>query len=306
MTMSRNLAYLARVLAAGTTLVTLVTLVTLMTPGRMHAQIRASELQSVSQTVDGTNIRLTYSRPRMRGRWPIFGTKAVQWGEVWTPGANWATLFETNRDISVGNVRVPKGKYGVWFVVRKDSAWTMLLDPKWKQFHEDHPTPKSTQIHIPLRVDSADVEDVLTFSFPSISANGGTLAMRWARTRVSADFTVTPSLSDLLPEKDAAPYVGTYALRGPKDKADSGQLIVTYEGGGLKARFEPEDSYMKTFALMRVGPNVFTAGLYEKGVIYEVLKPDMMFTFTLAPGKPATFEVRQDDDTLEFIGRRKP
>ena len=122
MIMSRNLAYLARVLVAGTTLTTLVT------PGRMQAQIRASELQSVSQTVDGTNIRLTYSRPRMRGRWPIFGTKAVQWGEVWTPGANWATLFETNRDISVGNVRVPRGKYGVWFVVRKDSAWTMLLD----------------------------------------------------------------------------------------------------------------------------------------------------------------------------------
>jgi hypothetical protein len=278
----------------------------LVTPSRTHAQIRASELQSVSQTVDGTTIRLTYSRPRMRGRWPIFGTKAVQWGEVWTPGANWATLFETNRDLTVGSARVPKGKYGVWFVVRKDSAWTMLLDPKWKQFHEDHPTPNSTQIHVPLRVDSADVEDVLTFSFPSISANGGTLAMRWARTRVSADFTVTPTLSDLLPEKEAAPYVGTYGLRGPKDKADSGQMIVTYEGGGLKARFEPEDPYMKTFALMRVGANVFTAGLYEKGVIYEVLKPDMMFTFSMASGKPTTFEVRRDDDSLEFMGRRKP
>jgi hypothetical protein len=297
MTMPWNRARIAATFAVGALLVT---------PSRTHAQIRASELQSVSQTVDGTTIRLTYSRPRMRGRWPIFGTKAVQWGEVWTPGANWATLFETNRDLTVGSARVPKGKYGVWFVVRKDSAWTMLLDPKWKQFHEDHPTPNSTQIHVPLRVDSADVEDVLTFSFPSISANGGTLAMRWARTRVSADFTVTPTLSDLLPEKEAAPYVGTYGLRGPKDKADSGQMIVTYEGGGLKARFEPEDPYMKTFALMRVGANVFTAGLYEKGVIYEVLKPDMMFTFSMASGKPTTFEVRRDDDSLEFMGRRKP
>lgn len=275
-------------------------------PTRADAQIRASELQSVAQTVDGTTIRVTYSRPRMRGRWPIFGTEAVQWGEVWTPGANWATLLETNKDITIGTKRVPKGKYGVWFVVRKDSAWTMLLDPKWKQFHMDHPKPKSTQIHVPLRVDSAAVEEVLTFSFPTLSANGGTLAMRWARTQVSADFTVTPSLSDLLPEKDAAPYVGVYAMREGKAKADSGRVIVTYEGGGLKARFEPEDPYMKTFALMRVGPNVFTAGLYEKGVIYEVLKPDMMFTFTLVPGKPVTFEVRGEDDELYFTGRRKP
>ena len=278
----------------------------LATPARSDAQIRASELQSVAQTVDGTTIRLTYSRPRMRGRWPIFGTKAVQWGEVWTPGANWATLLETNKDITIGNKRVPKGKYGVWMVVRKDSAWTLLLDPKWKQYHEDHPGPNDTQIQVPLRMDSAAVEEVLTFSFPAISVNGGTLAMHWARTRVSAEFTVTPTLSDALSEREAMPYVGTYTTREAKATADDGRMIVTYEGGGLKARFEPEDTYMKTFALMRVGPNVFTAGLYEKGVIYEVLKPDMMFTFTLMPGKPATFEVRGDDDTLEFTGRRQP
>ncbi len=279
----------------------------LTTPVRSAAQIRASELQSLAQTVDGTTIRLTYSRPRTRERWPIFGTKIVQWGEVWTPGANWATLFETNKDITVGDKRVPKGKYSVWFIVRKDSAWTMLLDPKWHQFHEDHPKPSNSQIHIALRVDTAAaMEDVLQWSFPVISARGGTLAMHWARTRVSTDFAVTPSLSDLLAEREALPYVGTYVTREAKAKADSGRMIVTYEGGGLKARFEPEDTYMKTFALMRVGPNVFTAGLYEKGAIYEVLKPDMMFTFTLVAGKPLTFEVRGDDDTLEFTGRRIP
>ena len=277
-----------------------------ITPTHSAAQIRASELQSVAQTVDGTTIRVTYSRPRMRGRWPIFGTEAVQWGEVWTPGANWATLLETDKDITIGDKRVPKGKYGVWMVVRKDSAWTMLLDPKWRQYHMDHPAPNSTQIHVPLRVDSAAMEDVLTWSFPVISARGGTLVMHWARTRVSTEFTVAPTLSDALAEKDAAPYVGTYALRGPKDQADSGRMIVTYEGGGLKARLEPEDPYMKTFALMRTGPNIFTAGLYEKGVIYEVLKPDMMFTFTLVNGKPGTFEVRGEDDELYFTGRRQP
>ena len=74
-----------------------------LSPSRAAAQIRASELQSVAQTVDGTTIRVTYSRPRTRERWPIFGTKIVQWGEVWTPGANWATLLETNKDITLGS-----------------------------------------------------------------------------------------------------------------------------------------------------------------------------------------------------------
>ncbi len=56
--------------------------IVLASPATAEAQIRASELQSIAQTVDGTTLRITYSRPRMRGRWPIFGTKAVQYGEV--------------------------------------------------------------------------------------------------------------------------------------------------------------------------------------------------------------------------------
>ena len=97
-------------------------------------------------------------------------------GRSVTPGANWATLFETNREITVGNKRVPKGKYSVWFIVRKDSAWTMLLDPKWHQFHEDHPKPNDTQIHITLRVDTAAaMEDVLSGRFRSSAC----AAARW-------------------------------------------------------------------------------------------------------------------------------
>ncbi len=59
-----------------------------LTPVRADAQIRASELQSIAQTVDGTTLRVTYSRPRLRGRSQVFGTRAVHWGEVWAPGAN--------------------------------------------------------------------------------------------------------------------------------------------------------------------------------------------------------------------------
>src|SRR5512147_2293691 len=76
-----------------------------------HAQIRASELQTIAQTVDGTTIKLTYSRPRLRGRSNVWGTRIVNWGEVWTPGANDATLLETDRDLTMGGVPVPKGKY---------------------------------------------------------------------------------------------------------------------------------------------------------------------------------------------------
>jgi len=48
-------------------------------PVALEAQIRASELGTVSQTIDGTVISVEYSRPRARGRASLFGTKAVRW-----------------------------------------------------------------------------------------------------------------------------------------------------------------------------------------------------------------------------------
>ena len=67
-------------------------------PARAPAQVRASEAASVSQTVDGTKITIEYSRPRGRARDSLFG-KVVPWGEVWTAGANLATLGVTSLDL---------------------------------------------------------------------------------------------------------------------------------------------------------------------------------------------------------------
>ncbi|WP_309670644.1 DUF2911 domain-containing protein [Gemmatimonas sp.] len=290
----------------------LAALSSVLSPTRAQAQIKASELQSIAQTVDGTTVRVTYSRPRMRGRYPIFGTKRVQWGEVWTPGANWATLLEVNKDLTIAGTKVPKGKYGVWMVVDRSASWTMLLDPKWKQYHTDHPKPNDTQIRVAVRADSNAVrEEVLTWSFPAITVRGGTLAMHWANMRVTTDFTVEPSISELLPEAEARPYLGTFELTNGKTGKVDAKMIVTYARGGLKAQFDPKDDYLQTFALMRTGPQVFTVGLYESaevyagGEIYEVLKPDMMFTFKVVGGV-LTLECRGEDDELYFTGKKLP
>ena len=39
----------------------------LLLPGAVSAQIRASEMGTMTQVIDGTKISVTYSRPRMRG-----------------------------------------------------------------------------------------------------------------------------------------------------------------------------------------------------------------------------------------------
>lgn len=284
-------------------------------PAPLAAQIRASELQTISQTVDGTVVTISYSRPRLRGREVVFGTPAVHWGEVWTPGANFATTLEVNRPIRISAVDVPVGKYSVWMIVTQDSSWTMLLDPRPRLFHTEHPEPDSTHIRIPVRVDAAygHREDALTWSFPAITARGGTMAMHWDRTRVTMDFTVQPTLSEFFPEAEAGRYVGVYVLAPPPGIVvpddEVPKLVVLYERGGLKMRFEPPDSYMQTAALMRVARDIFTVGLYmaaevyADGEIYEVMRPDFMLTFSEIDGV-MTLEARDADDELLFTGKR--
>ena len=68
----------------------------------------------MTQIIDGTKISMEYSRPRARGRNPLFGNpRVVRWNEVWTPGANWATTFEINKPITLAGRAVAKGKYSV-------------------------------------------------------------------------------------------------------------------------------------------------------------------------------------------------
>jgi hypothetical protein len=272
----------------------------------LHAQVRASELASVSQVVDGTKLTIEYSRPRARGRSPLFGTKIVQWNEVWTPGANDATTFALNKDVQLNGTPVAKGKYSVWLVVRQTGDWTMVLDPRAKLFHMDHPDSTKDQIRFPVKVAQvAPAVDVLTWEFPAIRNNGATVAMTWGTYRVTVDMTVTPTLSSAFPASDAAQYLGRFTFTKPDGSALPAQsdLVVLHENGTLMAEFHPTDAYMKRFALIRVAPDMFVPGIYdEHGEIYEVLRPDVMLIFTRTNGVVTGIEMRNADDKLEMKG----
>ena len=131
----------------------------------------------MSQIIDGTKISMEYSRPRARGRDPLFGGRVVHWNEVWTPGANWATTLEASKDVTLNGQRVPKGKYSVWLVVRQNADWTLILDPRARRYHEERPDSTATQIRLAVRPTSAPFTEVLTWSMPALSGTGGTLAM---------------------------------------------------------------------------------------------------------------------------------
>ena len=275
----------------------------LASPFSLGAQIRASELGSMSQVIDGTKITVEYSRPRARGRDPIFGTKAVHWDEVWTPGANYATTFEVDKNVKVGGKPVPKGRYSVWMVVRKSGPWTFILEPEHKLYHMNPPDSSAAQIRIPVQPEAVPFTDVLTWSMPALRMDGGTLAMQWERVRIPVDIQVEPSLVVTFPADRAAAYTGEYLFTEadstgkPTNKTQI--VTVTHEDGVLKARFTPEDPYMKKFALVSIAPDWFAPGIYdEKGVLYEIMKPDFTMEFSREGGRAVSFVLRAMDDSI--------
>ena len=276
----------------------------------VSAQVKASEIGTISQVIDGTRIAMEYSRPRVRGRNPLFGTKAVHWGEVWTPGANYATTLETDKAITLDGHAVPKGKYSVWFVVRESGDWTMVLDPRWRRFHHTPPDSNAAQVRFPVRRREAPFAEVLTWTMPDLRVNGGTLMMNWERIAVSVNVGVTPTLTTTMPLADAQPYLGRYdfsEVDSTGKVTKTSPLVLDYDNGTLKGRVGLWNNYLGHFAMIRVAPDWFVPGVYDKqGEIYEVLRPDVIIEFTREEGRPMTFVWRGDDDKVFATGRRRP
>lgn len=279
-----------------------VLLLALLLPVDLIAQVKASELASISQTIDGTLITLEYSRPRVRGRNAVFGDE-VKWLEVWTPGANYATTLEISKDVQINKHPVPKGKYSVWMVVRQDKSWTFVLDPRPRLFHVVHPDSAANQIRFDVATVAAPRLEVLTWSFPGVSITGTTLQMQWDTVAVPLQIGVTPSLTRL-PADKAKEFLGDYSFRWAEDDTVTYTISFVQEKGDIMARWTPEPWPEANFLLLQKNGDTFFPGFLKDGELYEVAD-DLATQFQRKNGRITGFEVRNKKDKLQGTGIRK-
>jgi hypothetical protein len=96
-----------------------------------EAQIQtpaASPAGSVSTTVGLTDVKVTYARPKMKGR-KIFGDGKdflVPFGEMWRTGANNGTVISFSDDVTVEGHGVKKGEY-LLLTIPGANEWTVIL-----------------------------------------------------------------------------------------------------------------------------------------------------------------------------------
>jgi len=96
-----------------------------------EAQIQtpaASPAASVSTVVGLTDVKVTYARPKMKGR-KIYGSGGdflVPFGELWRTGANQGTVISFSDDVKVDGKDVKKGEY-LLLTIPGASEWTVIL-----------------------------------------------------------------------------------------------------------------------------------------------------------------------------------
>lgn len=173
----------------------------------LHPSRRPSPMGMARITLDdGTYVRLVYSRPYLRGRDNIFGTKEsealVPFGELWRFGANEATEISVTGDVTVGGQKLAAGTYSV-FVTPGEKEWTFHFNsalglngafarnPETGNFEmaykaeNDVATVKAAGGHLG---DDDEAVDQFTISFEKVEG-GAHMIVRWQKTEVRVPFS---------------------------------------------------------------------------------------------------------------------
>src|SRR5690606_15641307 len=93
---------------------------------------RPSPPDSVKVTTeDGVTIDIHYSKPSLKGR--QLGVDIAPAGQVWRTGANEATTFEVDKDVTVDGKPLPAGKYSIHSIPGEYQT-TVIINKVWKKW----------------------------------------------------------------------------------------------------------------------------------------------------------------------------
>jgi len=151
----------------------------------------ASPHETVTASVGGKTITITYGRPYMKGR-KIYG-ELVPFDKVWRTGADEATTFTTDGDLMLGSLHVPAGTYALFTIPRNQMDWTVILNKvakTWGSFsYEKNKAQDLGQTSAKLEKVATPVEQ-LTIAIQPGAGKNATLSITWETTRVTVPIMV--------------------------------------------------------------------------------------------------------------------
>src|SRR2546425_151141 len=146
--------------------------------------------QAQCKFADGKTITVDYSSPRThdpKTHQPrkIYGG-LVPYGEVWRTGANDATAFVTDANLTVGGKDVPAGSYTIFTVPAADK-WTLIVNKKNGEWGIPYKYESDELARVDMQV-SKTASPVENFTIAFDQTGGGcTMHLDWENTRASVE-----------------------------------------------------------------------------------------------------------------------
>jgi hypothetical protein len=135
---------------------------------------------------DGKSIKVDYSSPRAKGR-KIYGG-LVPYGKVWRTGANEATTFVTDANLTAGGKDIPAGSYTL-FTVPNQGKWALVISKKTGEWGTDYPGEGEDLARIDMEASKTpSAVENFTISFHEMG-NGCHMYMDWENTRATVELT---------------------------------------------------------------------------------------------------------------------
>jgi hypothetical protein len=142
-----------------------------------------------------SRIAIAYGQPHARGRKVEGGL--IPLDTVWRFGANAATTLHTDLDITLGDLKLPRGDYSL-FVLYSAKGWRLLVNRGTGQWGTDRDASKDLGSLTLASRAMAEPEEALTiYLVPESPRPGsgyaelrGTLRVKWGKTELTAPWRV--------------------------------------------------------------------------------------------------------------------
>jgi hypothetical protein len=110
----------------------------------------ASPPKTATGKIKDATITISYSSPSVKGR-KIWGG-LEPYGKVWRAGANEATTFETDKDLTVEGKSLPAGKYSFFLIPKENGIWTVIFNKEPKQWGAYDYKESKDQLRVDVKI----------------------------------------------------------------------------------------------------------------------------------------------------------
>ena len=104
--------------------------------------------------INDATITINYGSPSVNGR-EIWGV-LVPFNQVWRAGANDATTFETDKEVTIDGTKLPAGKYS-FFVIPNEKECIIIFNKEAKQWGAYKYKVKEDQLRVSVKPQVAKV-----------------------------------------------------------------------------------------------------------------------------------------------------